>query len=184
MTLQNRLECQLRTPCTPRTAREYAHCTLRHTAAVPLEQIAAATAIPVKRLMKISAPQGDTQAKPEEIAAICRCTRRYEWLRFYVRQAGCELFELPDVAGAGADAEVLEQAAASLRSLSTVVDTLRTITAADSARGHRISTEERAVFKDVVGQHMAVVARLEAWVDAQSDAPLNPVAVVQMRRAN
>ena len=79
--LQNRMECQLRTPCEPRTGREHAHCTIRHTPGKPLEAIAAETAIPLKRLTKISAPQGDTAAKPEEIAA------NYVWLHRQPRSA-------------------------------------------------------------------------------------------------
>ena len=179
MTLQNRMECQLRTPCEPRTSREHAHCTIRHTPGISLEQLAAATSIPVKRLMKISAPQGDTFAKPEEIAAICRVTQRFAWLRFYVRQAGCELFELPDASGSNADAEVLEQTSATLQSLSKVIQTLTEING-----DRRIRADERAEFKNVVGQHMAAIARLEAWVDKQCVDERQPVALVELRRVN
>ncbi len=165
--LQNRVECQLRTPCTPRTGREWAHCTIRHTAGKPPEQISAETGIPIKRLMKISAPQGDTHARVEELAAICQSTGRYEWLRFHARNAGCEIFVLPSPATGPQDAAVLDQTCESLRTLSSVVDTLRDIT-----RDRQISSEERGTFDDVVGRHLACIARLQAWVDRESAAQL------------
>jgi hypothetical protein len=158
MTLQNRVECQLRTPCEPRTGREWGHCTVRHTPNVPPEAIEAATGIPIKRLLKISSPQGDAFARPEEIAAICDATQRFDWLRFFVRRAGCELFPLPTRGGFD-DLEILERTAASLRSLSAVVDTLRTIT-----QDHRVSAEECERFDDIAGRHLAVVRELQVWV--------------------
>ncbi len=164
MTLQNRIECQLRTPCEPRTGREWAHCVIRHTPNKPPELIAAATGIPLKRLIRISAPQGDAHPRLEEIAAITQATGRYDWLRFYVRAAGCELFPMPIVGPGGFDAEIFTQTADSLHTLSGVVDTLRAISVDRS-----ISNEERTTFDDVVGRHMACVARLQAWVRAQSD---------------
>jgi hypothetical protein len=160
--LQNRLECQLRTPCDPRTAREWAHCIVRHTPNKPPEQIAADARIPLKRLMKISAPQGETCARIEEIAAVTRATARFEWLRFHVRDAGCELFALPTCDG-GLDSEVLDQITASLRSLTAMVDGLREIT-----RDRRIDDAERAAFDDLYGRHLACAARLQAWVHERS----------------
>ena len=168
--LQNRMECQLRTPCEPRTGREHAHCTIRHTPGKPLEAIAAETAIPLKRLTKISAPQGDTAAKPEEIAAICRATGRFEWMRFFVRLAGCELFELPPAGLNDLDAEVFERTAASLRSLSAVVDMLRGITA-----DRHVTSEERAAFDDITGKHLAIVRQLQQWVEVKTAASVRGI---------
>jgi hypothetical protein len=164
--LQNRVECQLRTPCVPRTAREVAHCICRHTHGMPPEAIAAQAGIPLKRFMKISAPQGDTLARVEEIAAVTRVTGRTEWLRFYVRQAGCELFLLPDLQEHGEDAELLEQTSASLQSLSAVVEKLREIT-----RDRRVEAEEQSDFDGIVGKHLSIVRRLQAWVTAHVDKP-------------
>lgn len=162
--LQNRNECWLRTPCEPRTPREHAHCTIRHTPGKPLEQLAAETAIPMKRLTKISAPQGDTHAKPEEIVAVCKATGRFEWLRFYVRSAGCELFQLPDSGLTDLDAELFEKTAASLRSLSIVIDALRAITA-----DRHVTQEEREAFSDTTGKHIALVRQLQEWVDRAAE---------------
>lgn len=162
--LQNRVECQLRNPCVPRTAREHAHCLCRHTPGLTPDQIAAQAGIPLKRLMKISAPMGDAHARIEEIAAVTRVTGRTGWLRFYVRDAGCELFQLPNLRPGDDGAEVLEQTSASLKSLSMVVEMLRAIT-----EDRRIQVSERTDFDAVVGEHFACVRRLQAWVDARAE---------------
>lgn len=164
--LQNRIECQLRKPCDPRTAREWAHCIVRHTAGKPPEQIAAETGIPLKRLMKISAPQAEANARVAELAAITRVTGRYDWLRFHAREAGCEVFPLPIFDGRDVDREVLEHTTDSLRSLSGAFEKLREIT-----RDRQIEPTERDEYDQLHGLHVAAVTRLQAWVHGMSRAP-------------
>lgn len=95
--LVNKMECKLRHPCELTNDREAAHCVGRHSLKIP-EQLAAETGIRLKRFMRITAPSSEYQAYPSEVAAITRATGRFEWLRFYVRAAGCELFTLPTIA--------------------------------------------------------------------------------------
>lgn len=163
--LRNRIECQLRTPCDPRTAREWAHCIVRHTPGRSPEQIAATTSIPLKRLMKLSAPQAEATARPEEIAAVTKATGRYGWLRFYAHAADCELFPLPTCVAGGVDAEALAQASASLSSLTALVEKLREIT-----DDRLITSPECEEFDEVHGAHVACIARLQAWVHARCEA--------------
>lgn len=172
--LQNRVECQLRTPCDPRTGREHGHCTIRHTPGMSLEQIAAATGIPVKRLMKISAPQGDTQVKWEEIPDICRATGRFEWLRFVVRRSErCDLLILPARTKGDTSGEVLEHTRACLQRFTAMVDKLTTISA-----DQRIEPEERDEFRDVAGKLQAEIARLEAYVELRVETTTRGVVRV------
>ncbi|HXO85207.1 MAG TPA: phage regulatory CII family protein [Gemmatimonadales bacterium] len=135
---------------------------------MPVEAIAAQAGIPLKRLMKISAPQGDAQARVDEIAAVTRVTGRTGWMRFYVRLAGCELFQLPNAPEGSFDAEAITQVSASLKSMSSVVETLNSIVA-----DRRIRPDERIAFDEVIGTHFAAVRHLQAWVAAREDAETN-----------
>ena len=95
--LNNKKQCQLGEPCPLTNEREAGYCVTRHTADMTIEAISKATKIPLSRLKRISARDNEAQPYPHEVAAITKATGRPEWMQFYVRAAGFEMFATPPV---------------------------------------------------------------------------------------
>jgi hypothetical protein len=161
--LNNKKQCQLGEPCPLTNAREAGYCVTRHTPGITVEEISKETGIPLKRLMRISDRNNEAQAYPHEVAAITKATGRPEWMQFFVRAAGFEMFALP-IPAADEDASLFQHTTAVVRELSEALgeieESRRTGGSIDADECERIKRQ----FGDVHVASQRVVAYVETLV--------------------